>query len=64
MIVLTVTVRGYNSLVIIIPILTLHISVPCQYHVLMNLIEQNYRDNRDNVLLHYRDIGILIIAQP
>ena len=28
MIVLTVTVRGYNSLVIIIPILTLHISVP------------------------------------
>ena len=29
----------------------------------MNLIEHNYRDNRDNVL-HYRDIGILIIAQP
>ena len=29
----------------------------------MNLMEHNYRDNRDNVL-HYRDIGILIIAQP
>ena len=29
MMVLTATVRGYNSLVIIIPILTLHISVPC-----------------------------------
>ena len=29
----------------------------------MNLMQHNYRDNRDNVL-HYRDIGILIIAQP
>ena len=29
MIVLTVTVREYNRLVIIIPILTLHISVTC-----------------------------------
>ena len=26
-------------------------------------MEHNYRDNRDNVL-HYRDMGILIIAQP
>ena len=26
-------------------------------------MEHNYRDNRDNVL-HYRDIGILSIAQP
>ena len=31
--------------------------------VLMNLIQHCYRDNRDNVL-HYRDIGILIITQP
>ena len=29
----------------------------------MNLMEHNYRDNRDYVL-PYRDIGILIIAQP
>ena len=29
----------------------------------MNLMEHNYHDNRDNVL-HCRDIGILIIAQP
>ena len=29
----------------------------------MNLIEHNCRDNRDN-MLHYRDIGIFIIAQP
>ena len=29
----------------------------------MNLMEHNHRDNRDNVL-HYRDLGILIITQP
>ena len=28
----------------------------------MNLMQHGYHDNRDNVF-HYRDIGILIIAQ-
>ena len=29
----------------------------------MNLMQHSYHDNHDNVL-HYCDIGILIIAQP